>query len=220
MENITIIHTTLNKLPEKWQKFYKEMLLEAADGAPILTLSKEPMDWGTNVIQTEPPSLKNIYFQMLKGAKLAKTDYVAVAEDDTVYPPKHFKVFRPPLDTIACNYNRWVVLTWRPDFYFLKYKPANCTMVAPRLELIDALEERLARPLFRPIDPVSNTKEIKFRLKRRKYMKFYTDEPIVNLNHPFSHNDLEARGKKRAGAIRCYDLPRWGRVEDFIKHYE
>jgi hypothetical protein len=219
VDDLTIIHTTLNKLPRKWQDFYKDMLLEAADGAPILTLSKEPMDWGINVIQTEPEGLKNIYFQMLKGAKLATTPYVAIAEDDTVYPPKHFK-FRPPLDTIACNYNRWAVLTWRPKFYFLKYKPANCTMIAPRLELIDALEERLARPVFRPLDPVDNKKEKVFHLKLRKYMKFYTDEPIVNLNHIFSHNDVEARKKKKAKAIRCYDLPRWGHVKDFIKHYE
>jgi len=219
MEDLTIIHITLNKLPEKWQAFYKEMLIEAADGAPIITLSKEPMDWGTNVIQTEPEGLRNIYFQILKGAKLATTKYVGVAEDDTAYPPKHFK-FRPPEDTTACNFSRWVVLTWKPKLYFYKPKPANCTMIAPRLVLIDALEERLKRQIFKPIDPVSNKKEIRYKLKLRKYMEFYTHEPVVNLNHIYSHSDLERRKKKKVAPVRCYDLPRWGHVKDFIKHYE
>ena len=219
MDDITIICTTLNKLPDKWQAFYKEMLIEAADGAPILTLSKEPMDWGTNVIQTEPESLKNIYYQMYKGAKLATTKWVGIAEDDTAYPPKHFK-FRPPENTTACNFNRWVVFTWKPEHYMYKMRPANCTMIAPRLTLIDALEERLEKPIFEPIDPVSNKKERRYGLKLRKYMHFYTDEPVVNLNHPDSHNDVERRKKKKAKPVRCYDLPRWGHVKDFIKHYE
>lgn len=220
MEDLTVIVTTLNKLPEKWQRFYKKMILEAADGKPIITLSKEPMDYGLNVIQTEPESLSNIYFQILKGARLAKTKYVGVAEDDTVYPKSHFE-FRPPLDTFAFNRTRWAILTWKPSFYFYKPRSGNCVMIAPREELIDAMEERFAKYSVLPVtlEPASPN-ERRLGFKTRKHMKFHTIEPVVNLNHIYSHNPVERRKKKKAKPIRAYDIPHWGKVENITKHYE
>jgi len=222
MSDITIVCTTLNKLPKKWQRFYKKMLLEAAQGAPIITLSKKPMDWGLNVIQTEPESLTNIYWQMLKGAKLAKTPYIGIAEDDTAYHKSHFK-FRPPLDTTACNCNRWVIPTHRnTKFYFYKNRPANSVAIAPRKIFIEALEERFKKfPVFPcPIDPVDNLKEKRFGLKRRKYMKFCTVVPVINLYHAYSYNPAERHGHKTIHNVRAYDLPYWGNVNNFIKNYE
>lgn len=220
MEDITIIATTLNKLPERWQRFYKKMILEAADGSPIITLSKRPMDYGLNVIQTEPESMSNIYWQILKGARLAETPYVGIAEDDTVYPKSHFK-FRPPLDTFAYNRTRWAILTWKPSFYFYKPRSGNCVLIAPREELVDALEERFAKFKVLPVtlEPGASANEGKYGFKARKWMKFYTIEPVVNLNHIYSHNPEERRKRKRAKPIRAYDLPHWGKVENIMKHY-
>jgi len=86
--DITIIFLTLNKVPKKWVPYHREMLEKAADGAPIISVSREPMDFGTNIIQTEPASAVNIYWQTLKAAKIATTPYIAIAEDDLIAPRK------------------------------------------------------------------------------------------------------------------------------------
>jgi len=197
------------------------MLIKAADGAPIITLSAKPMDWGLNVIQTEKPSLTNIYYQIFKGAKLAKTPYVGIAEDDTVYPPSHFNSFRPPLDTFAFNRTRWAILTWSPKFYFYKPRSGNCVMIAPREELIDAMEERFSKFKVFPatLEPTSQN-EKRCGLKKRKHTKFYTHDPVVNLNHIYSHSDQERRKKKKARPIRAFDIPYWGHLKNIMKHYE
>ncbi len=223
MEDLTVIVTTLNKLPENWQRFYKKMILKAANGQPIITLSKKPMDYGLNVIQTEPESLSNIYFQILKGARLAKTKYVGVAEDDTVYPKSHFE-FRPPLDTFAYNRTRWSILTWtrKKPFYYYKPRSGNCVLIAGRDILIEALEERFNKypVLPRTCEPGSNHEERRMGITLRKLLKFYTLEPVVNLNHIYSHSPVERRKKKKAKPIRAYDIPYWGKVENIMKHYE
>src|SRR5437016_5786451 len=97
MKDLTIIFLTASKLPKKWALFQKEKLLEAVPDTPIITISKEPLDWGTNILQTEPYGTSNIWVQLLKGAKTATTKFIAVAEDDVLYPKEHFE-FRPPED--------------------------------------------------------------------------------------------------------------------------
>lgn len=72
MNDLTIIFLTANRVPEKWAEYHKQVLLEAIGDTPIITISFKPLDWGTNLIQTEY-SVDNIYRQMLRGAKVAKT---------------------------------------------------------------------------------------------------------------------------------------------------
>jgi hypothetical protein len=209
--DITIIFITLNKLPKAWQEFHKKTLLEAADGAPIISLSKEPVDFGLNILQTEEPSLSNIYWQIFKGAKIAKTPYIAVAEDDTLYPKEHFR-FRPPLDTVAYNRSRWGLLTWGEPFYYYKARSGNCVMVAPRKLAVAAFTERF---LEYPVLPstcelADNRTEKRLGLTLRKHMKFYTHEPVLQLNHIYSHNPMEQRMHKKAKPIQAYDIPKWG----------
>jgi HJR/Mrr/RecB family endonuclease len=67
-------------------------LKEAVYNNPVISISREPMDFGTNLIQEETKDKSNIFRQVLRGAKLAQTEYIAIAEDDTLYPPEHFKL--------------------------------------------------------------------------------------------------------------------------------
>src|SRR5260221_1118304 len=139
--DITIIFLTANKLPKRWAEFQKEKLLEATGSAPIITISRDPLNWGINMLQTEGYGPSNIYFQMLKGAKVATTDYIAVAEDDVLYPKEHFE-YRPAIDTFAYNLNRFNLFTWGTPTYSWKNRMGNFTLVAPRKLTVEALEER------------------------------------------------------------------------------
>src|SRR3989344_5151137 len=143
-DDITIIFLTQNKVPEKWVPYHREMLEKAADGAPIISVSRKPIDFGTNIIQTEPESAANIFWQTLRAAKMATTPYIAIAEDDTLYPKEHYHTFRPPLDTFAYNNTRWGMLSWTkvPMFYLEHKFTSHMTLIAPRELTIEALEER------------------------------------------------------------------------------
>src|SRR3990167_985746 len=139
MTDLTIIFLTVNKVPYKWAEYHKSVLLEAIGDTPLITISKKPLDWGMNLIQEEEPSVSNIYRQVLRGAKLATTPYIAIAEDDTLYHKEHF-TFRPPMDTYGFDGHRWGLFTWGKPTYYYKDRISNACMIAPRELVISALE--------------------------------------------------------------------------------
>ena len=218
MEDITIIFYTLNKLPEEWQKYHKEILLKAVNGAPIISFSKRPMDLGTNFIQTEPETRENIYRQIFKGCKMAKTPYVGLAEDDTLYPKEHFE-YRPPRNTIGYNQNRWVLPTWGEPLFFLKQWKGNCVGIGDRKMMIEAFEERFSYDPPRVCE-VGARSEKKLKLKRRERGIFITKEPVVQLYHKYSHNRQERAGKKEIKQVRAYNIPTWGRAENILEMFK
>lgn len=224
-KDITIIFLTANKVPKGWAAFHKEKLLEATGNTPIITISKEPLDWGINVIQKEPYGISNVYWQLLRGAKMAKTKYIAVVEDDTLYPKEHFE-FRPPLDTFAYNRNKFGLFTWGvPTFYWYdRFK--NSTLVAPRELTVEALEERFAK--YPKGTPESahftgelgrNNIEKNLGVTLRKSMWFTTGVSIVNLDHEFGIDHLGRTHRKAMGMLRAYEIPYWGRAEDIVKKF-
>jgi len=144
--DITIIFLTNNELPKEWAKFHLKTLLDAVNGAPIITISRKPTVIGTNpnLLQTEPKSPSNVYWQLLRGAKIAKTKYIAVAEDDTLYSKEHFE-FRPKKYKIAYNMNHWSLFTWGEPVYNWRNRKGNYSMLGEREFIIEALEERFAK---------------------------------------------------------------------------
>ena len=225
MTDLTIIFLTANLVPEKWAEYQKKVLLEAADGLPIITISRKPLNWGINVLDTEPAGISNIYRQMLRGAKIAVTDYVGIAEDDTLYIKEHFHSFRPPLDTFAYNVNRIGLFAWGKPTYFFKKRNSNSTLIAPRQLLIDALEERFAK--YPNGTPEKYTGELgrpmiekQLGLTPRKCVEFETpDISILRIDHEKGVDRLSQTHRKRMGIARSYDVPYWGKAENIRKKF-
>jgi len=221
MEDLTIIMPTPNKVPQKWALYHKEVLLDAIGDTPLITISKEPLDWGQNIPQTEY-GLLNLFKQLLRGAKLATTPFIAVAEDDTLYPKEHF-TFRPPLDTIAYDINRWVSFTWGEPFYFHKPNPCNGGMIAPRALLIEALEEKFVKyPNEMPgrlLKEVGRYEE-KYGLRKIPMLNFYSPVPFLCFNHDYSVEPWQVRHYKKAWPVRAFDIPKWGRAEDIRQKFQ
>ena len=222
--DITIILLTANKVPKQWAKFHREKLLEAANGAPIITISREPLGWGQNILQTEPYGISNIYFQLLKGAKIATTEYIAVAEDDILYPKEHFE-YQPPADAFAYNMNRFNVFTWGTPTYFWKDRIGNSTLVASRKLVIEALEERYKK--YPNGTPESITGELgranienKLGVTPRKSIWFSTEISIVKIDHEFGIDRLARTHRKGKGPLQAYDIPYWGKAEDVVKKFK
>lgn len=199
-----------------------KVLKESIGDSPMITVSRVPME-GTNIIQNGPYNASNIYRQMLIAGKMVKTPFVAIAEDDALYPKEHFE-YRPHKYEFAYDMSRWAILTWGEPTYFWRNRLSNLTMIAPRELMIKCLEERFAK--YPNGTPEWATGELgKERIERRlglpsyRMVQYYSKIPIVNFNHVNSIDPREQTQKKALANLRAFDIPRWGRAEDIIKKF-
>lgn len=219
-KDLTIIFLTCNKLPKKWAEFHKQTLLREAKGFPIITVSREPTDIGINLIQDGAISVSTIYRQILRASKLATTPYIAIVEDDTIYPRDHFVSFRP--ETFAYNMTRWNLFTWGNPTYHYKDRATNLTLIAPRELVIKCLEERYEKyPNGSKYEGEMGKKMVEDNLGLPHYesVKWNSTLPVLSLQHVHSIDDRENRMVKRMGFLRAFDIPHWGRAEDILKHW-
>lgn len=220
MDDLTIIVLIANKLSQKWMDYHKQNLLNEVGDAKFITVSYKPVDWGNNLIQTEYSHL-NIYKQMLRAGKLATTPYVAIADDDTLYPREHFE-YRPPMDKFSYNFNRWHMLAWKQQrpFYYLKHRPGNGCIISPRELMIKALERRFRGDYLNKkeiLRELSSSNYVKKKYDRAEYIAFHTYHPIVSIYHQKSVSPLNQGKRTSPFPIQCFDLPKWGKAKHVLK---
>ena len=236
MKDLTCLFLTVNKVP--WEKYHREVMLDAIGSYPLITFSRVEMNLpGKQFRQNSEQKHDKIYRLMLEGAKIATTDYIAMVEDDMLYSKDHFEL-RPPIDTFGYNWNRWVLFTWGEPMFSFKRRYCNGSSILPRLEMISALEERFAK--WKEVPHVLNGElgyekvEKGLGVSVRKSMPMYSKTPVVQVQHTFGTPgigrsnpdplkdtiDLEARKtRRRHGMMRAYEISKWGRAEDLIKHF-
>ena len=223
MDDLTILYISASQMPDSWVKFQVEKLLQACEDAPIISVTRKPTKLGKNLIDKETKCYWNIYRQMLRAAKFAKTKYVAMAEDDTLYSKEHFTEYRPPDNACSYNWARWILFQWKPDMYSIKQRVSNCTLIAPTDYLVDALQERENKYPHGNHwcgEVGRNKTEKRLRVSRRNSTKWYSTVPVVQLNHKTGTDTGGGVGRtKRHGQIKAYDIPYWGKPEGIVKHY-
>jgi hypothetical protein len=224
MNDLTIIFLTVNRVPAEWSDYQQRVMLQAIGDTSLITISRLPMHLGTNLIQDGPENSSNIYRQLLRGAKLATTPYIAVAEDDVLYCEEHFALYRPPMDTFAYNMNRWSLFTFGQALFSYKHRQGNFALIAPRELAITALEERFAK--YPEGTPLKWTGELgKVRVERglrvtpRKAVEFYTTVPIVQFSHDYGIEAIQRKHTKRMGWVRAVEIPYWGRADELRKRF-
>lgn len=224
MTDLTIIFLTLNQHRPLWTDFQTSTLLDAAGDFPIISISREPMSLGHNIIQFESPSYFNIYVQLFRGAVLAETPFIAVAEDDTLYTRDHFTSFRPPPGTVAYDMSRWNLITWEsPAFYNHIGKISNAMMLGDRETVISAINERIAK--YPRKDTVIGevgkpTETARFGLTPVPIETWYAKSPSVNVYYRNGLSHTKRPGmKKRLGSLTAYDIPHWGAAESLKERF-
>lgn len=219
MTDLTVIMLTPNLVPEKWAEFHKEKLLEAIGDTPLITVSKKPLGWGHNIIQ-EGYGLINIYKQMLRAAKIADTPYIAMADDDTLYPRQHFE-YRPKQEGYFYNLNRWHMFTWGEAIYFHKPWRGNGLLIATRNLVIKALEKRFENGEDLPPHAQHELGTRRDMLEQDfvKSIVFYTNEPVLSFYHDQSFDEDVKQHRKRMYPVRAYDIPVWGKAENIRKKF-
>jgi hypothetical protein len=225
MKDLTIIYLTANRLPDHWANYQRSVLFEAIRDYPLITVTRKPIQMpGEIILDTAPKSHLNMYKQMLKAAKRAKTSYIAPAEDDALYHRSHFSGFRPPLDAFGYDLNRWRLFTWQNEPWFnWTNRISNCAGILPRELFIEAWEERLAKfpgdsmPIHRVSEVGRNNQEEWMGITKRKRADFFAEFPIIHLNHLQGTDSTETR--KAMGPIRAIEIPYWGRAENIVKEF-
>jgi len=154
MTDLTLLYYTANKEPEGFMTYIQEKLLETVGDTPIISVSQKPIQFGQNICIGEiGMSLYNLYKQVLIAVREARTPYVAIAEDDTLYPKEHFE---HRSDVISYDLNKWALFTWRPTVFSKRLDRRVMSMcAAPREMLLNTLEERYKKyPTVESIPPV------------------------------------------------------------------
>ena len=232
MSDLTILYISASEMPKSWMDYQLECLAIASRGCPIISVSRKPLNLGINLPDNGDKCYWNIYMQMLKASKLATTKYVAMAEDDVLYTPEHFHNFRPPDDAVSYDRSRWSLFSWEKEPIFcLRQRISNCSLIAPRELLIEALEERKEKhPQGLPNNMVGEVGRWKIDFKMgvitRKCVEWWCKNPIVQLNHltgtdigEYGRDDSGRRLVKPHGQIKAIEIPYWGKASGIVKHY-
>ncbi len=225
MAPLTIIYISACVAPESFRKEVQETLLKAAQGQPIISVTHKPVDIGANIVVDLPRSQASIYRQVLLGAKQADTPYVAVAEDDVLYSPEHFK-FRPKYGHWGYNMNSWNIYTWGEPMFSYKAPGGRRNLnglISDRLMLIDHLERRFELfPDEVDINIFGEPGKYDNQLGTTPYpsQDFYINPPNIVFSH---QTNLQFQGlgtRKALGQIRATEIPYWGSAKTIVSKYE
>lgn len=228
MGDLTLLYITANQMPKHWMDFQIRTLLDvtAPLKCPIISVSRVPMNLGQNIPDDGPHGYWNIYRQMCRAAKLARTKYVAQCEDDTLYCNEHFREHRPADDAVAYNHSRWSLFAWDASVYCLRQRISNCSMIGPRDLVVSALEERLR--MYPNGDSLPNKHigeigrwdiEKRLNLTAHKMDIWWSTTAIVQLNHRDGIDERQKEQRKSHGQLKAIEIPHWGRSDVLVRKY-
>lgn len=209
--DLTLLFIHAGKLSEKWAAFHKEQLDKLP--YPIIDLYDE-----------KKIGYQRIYDQLLIGCKQADTPFIAVIEDDVLYPPEHF-VYRPKDNEFSYNQHRWALFTWGEPIYNWRNRVSNCSLIAPRKLAIEALEERNAKwPNGWKEGFVGELGrwriEQALEVTPRKLVEWHSKVAIIQINHDNASEDRQKRRWKALGPMKALSIPVWGDASELIKKFE
>jgi hypothetical protein len=185
MTDLTLLYYTANKIEDYLGENVRKHLLEInANKYPLISVSQKPLDFGQNICVGEiGMSYYNCYKQILEGAKIVKTKYVALCEDDTLYSQEHFS-HRPSNDEVfSFNKNMWYA---EEIGFWNKGRTGMCTCIVSTKYLIDTLTPRFIKyPESANLSPKTMLKYFQEpgRFDGANIEYFKTKIPILTFNY-------------------------------------
>jgi len=204
MSNKTIIYYTGNIESESFENKIIENLVGASNGLPIISVSQKPLDLGENIcVGDVGHSYLNAFKQILIGCRQAKTEYVAMAESDCLYPKTGYFDFEPSDTGKIYSYNNnWIIKPSWQRFY--RKEQTHGGMIYGRKFLINLLEKSLLGL------PMWSRKKIGFPFyEDGQRFEWFGGNPIINVI-------TGANGRKGTSLMqeRKTNLPYWGECEN------
>lgn len=151
VEPRTILYLTDNSLEPVLFHRCQELLMEQAQGIPIVSVSQQPLDFGINIcLGPIGRSWLSLYKQMLAGLNAIETEWIVIAEHDCIYHKSHLHYQPNDAGVFWYNHNCWLA-QWggnHPELNGLySYWPrrlALSQLICNKHLLKQAIEERLS----------------------------------------------------------------------------
>jgi hypothetical protein len=224
MTDITAVLYTANFIPDKFMYNTQKQLLGVLGDTHLITVSQKPMKVGENVVVELGRSHFNIYRQALLGAKMAKTKYIALCEDDVLYSPEHFN-YRPKDKPFAYNLASWGIYTWqKPPMFNLKNRINLNALICEREAFIRAMEERFEKwpddtKTDKNIWAEPGKYERQLGVTPCEFESYYTYPPNIKFSHE-TELSFEGLGtRKRKGDLLALSIPYWGSAAEVMSNY-
>ena len=196
---LTVLYCTSNREDESFEKKIRGKLLEVIGDHPLISVSQKPIDFGHNIcVGDVGSSYRNWYIQLHMAAKLATTEYVAVAEADQLYPPGYFD-FHPQND-LYMNRDLWVLKWWDKN-HFRKKEWGDATVIVRRSFFISRLELKLDGNLN------WGTSKVGTIFYKRTWNHFDAGAPVITVK---TKNNISKNTGTMEGVEPVTKLPYWG----------
>jgi len=139
-----IIYYTSHLCDEQILEACRRNLLKACGDIPIISVSLQPLSFGSNLYLNRAPGVLTMFKQILTGLEHCQADIVFFAEHDILYHPSHFDFVPPKRDEFYYNENTWKVdsNSGQALFYHTKQTSGLC---AYRELLIEHYRRRVAK---------------------------------------------------------------------------
>jgi hypothetical protein len=219
--NTTLLYYTGHLPPESFLNRIRGNLLEEADELPIVSVSHQPVNLGTNIsIGEQRKCFYTAQKQILIGLDQVITKYVVFCEDDTLYTYDHLHWIPPEDDTFYYNVNRW---TCEPQFYWWASRMNQSQLICntdlaksyfnKRFQLVDGPDDpKLAN--FQEPGRTKSRYDRMFGFGAQKAIRVEIgDIPLVVFNLKTS-----LRGIRRVApnSKKTDTLPHWGNCRDLF----
>ena len=236
MGDLTLLYSTANRIDEGVRERIANNLLEATRGQyPIISVSQKTIGLGRNICVGDIGQSKyNFFKQVLIGARLVKTEYVACVDDDVLYAPEHF-LYRPG-NTFSYETNYWFLLPERDKFFWRVHQEEKRGGMWGCICKTELLVSNLSRRYdLYPTDPFvqEGTPWLvwgepgiadEFYGMKSNFIKHASQEPCLVFVHKEAMGTRQlSRFHRRYGHPLPEDtrkkLPRFGSVEQVVNKY-
>jgi hypothetical protein len=214
--DLTVIYYTANRESEVFERKIQDRIVQNSGGIPIISVSQKPIEFGRNIcVGDVGASGHNAFRQFYIGASEAKTQYIAPAEADFIYPKEYFE-FRPPSDDRFWVAKPLYVLFSQRGYgkYFaLKPRGSEAAMVVARDLLLKRMEQ-----MFRGLDLWGPLEEEIWLLRRQPQDTFTLETPVITFKtdrnmHRKTPHDVDSRVKFLDPLGEAHDL-----IKEFGAH--
>lgn len=210
METLTIIYYTSNMENPKFERKIQENILKNCGGLQIISVSRKPIDFGSNIcIGEQPVCYSNLWKQQLIGLKEAKTEFCITAEADCLYPPEYF-TFTPLVKNRVYRYSP-VWAYWENRRKFWEKPRCEGAQMCGREYWIERLETVLGG--HKGWEPMDNPREMVVKIFDKRKEGTWTGNPVVTFKT--KHNISNKTSLTKTPSVTT--LPYWG---DGVKLHE
>jgi hypothetical protein len=219
---ITIFYCSSNKERPEFEKRIIKNILKYSGDIPVISVTQKPIDFGTNICVGDNVGVSgfNFFKQSLIALKNIKTPFALSCEADTVYPPDYFQ-FIPPREDICYRDKNLYVMGQHRNYFFKKEEGATHAQIVGT-EFYRKTLERLfeGEPEWDYNEEQKNFPKEKFHKKgedvfRASEIEFYeTINPVIQIK-----TSQSMRHYTNSDRIPRYELPFWGKGDDFRKKF-